>query len=85
MDQELNNAASPRRGEPPGPNGNSGRERAATASQLRAIRAIAERLGFNPDVITRDKLGVSLSALTLRQASTVIDELKARDGQGAVR
>ncbi len=89
VDQELNSPAAPagsgrshsgQRG-----NGDAGRERPATASQLRAIRAIAERLNIDVENITRDIFSVGLDGLTLRQASKLIDELKARDGQGSRR
>ncbi len=60
-------------------NGNNGRRdvRRATASQLRAIRAICERQGVDPlSCVTR--YGVTeLEDLTLRQASRLIDELKS--------
>ena len=66
------------------PNGRNG-ERPATASQLRAIRAIAERLGLDAETVTRDGTGISLAELSLRQASGLIDQLKARDGQSSRR
>ena len=79
VDEELGRAgpSTPR-------SGNNG-QRPATASQLRAIRAIAERLSLDPERVTRDAAGAGLDALTLWQASQVIDELKRRAGEPAGR
>lgn len=49
----------------------------ATDSQRRAINAIARRVGVDPAVEARDVIGVELEQLTLRQASDLIDHLKA--------
>jgi hypothetical protein len=55
------------------PNGN-----AITASQKRAISAIAARLGVDPRAEARQILGADLESLTVRQASELIDHLKGR-------
>lgn len=77
VDEELSGAAAPAPASPPA---ETVPERNATASQLRAIRAIANRLGLDPQIVTRDELGAQLDQLTLRQASTLIDRLKQRNG-----
>ena len=79
VEEELNVAKPPAASRSNGKNG-TGRARAATASQLRAIRSIADRMGLDADQVTQDTVGVALTALTLRQASQVIDELKAGNG-----
>lgn len=77
VDQELGNKRNP---DPRADTGNrsNGNERPATASQLRAIRAIAGRLNLEPERVPRDAFGLPLAELTLRQASQLIDDLKAR-------
>ncbi len=82
VDEELGRAgpsSAPRSG------GNGNGQRPVTTSQLGAIRAIAERLGVDPERVTRDVVGTGLDALTLRQASQLIDELKRRAGEPAGR
>lgn len=88
VDQELNPAArtaagrrapNGRNGAADGKNGNTA-PRPATASQLNAIRTIAEQLGADPEAASRDEIGVPLSQLTLRQASDLIDRLKSQTG-----
>ena len=65
-----------------GGNGNQG-VRYATASQVRAIRAICQRQGVNPDRLASERFRVSdLEELTIREASTLIDELKAAPSRG---
>jgi hypothetical protein len=62
-----------------GPDGN-GRSsvRPATASQARAIRAICDRSRVNADQAASQRFGVrTVEELTLPEASTLIDELKA--------
>jgi hypothetical protein len=46
-----------------------------TAAQRRAILAIAERLGVDPNREAVDTVGGELDALTIRQASQLIDHL----------
>jgi hypothetical protein len=60
-------------------NGNShGRVPAAmTASQRRAILAIAKRLNVDVDAECRDIVGAELDDLGIRQASQLIDHLKS--------
>jgi len=48
-----------------------------THSQRRAIQAIADRMGIDPRLESRDIIGVELDELTVRQASELIDHLKA--------
>jgi len=51
----------------------------ATAAQVRALRAIANRQGLNLDGVIRDQYGVGdPTALTIAQASELIDELNGR-------
>ena len=61
--------------------------RAATAAQRKAIDAIARRLGLDVAVECRDELGVELEDLDIKNASALIDHLKALQGniQGATR
>ncbi len=62
-----------------GPDGN-GRSavRPATASQARAIRAICDRSRRNADDVASQRFGVhTVEELTLKEASSLIDELKA--------
>ena len=51
--------------------------RLATAKQVAAIRAIARRKGVDLDPVLQDRFGLEdISALTIRQASSLIGELK---------
>ena len=60
--------------------------RPATASQIRAIRSICERLKLDPELLPGEKFGVRLENLSLKEASSLIDELKARpEGAGRSR
>lgn len=52
---------------------------AATASQIRALRAICRRLDIDLDQAAEDELGVPADQLGVRQASQLIDALKLRD------
>ena len=57
--------------------------RYATASQVRAIRAICNRQGVDPRQLANDRFRVNdLDELTLREASSLIDELKAEKTNG---
>lgn len=59
-------------------NGNGGdRFNPATASQLRALAAIARRLGVDERQEIRDEFGVELDRLDVRMASAAIDYLKS--------
>jgi hypothetical protein len=52
--------------------------RHATASQLRAIRAICQRQQLDADLIANERFRVEqIEELTLQEASSLIDELKA--------
>jgi hypothetical protein len=57
-------------------NGNGRNGGMMTDSQRRAINAIANRLGIDPHVEAREVVG-ELDQLTIRQASDLIDHLKA--------
>jgi len=48
-----------------------------TTSQRRAIDAIARRLNIDPILEARDVIGSELDALSVRQASDLIDHLKS--------
>lgn len=50
----------------------------ATASQIRALRALCRRLETDLDQAAEDELGVPADQLDIRQASRLIDALKAR-------
>jgi len=55
----------------------NGTPRLATDKQVKAIRAMAGRMGINLASVLPDRFGVSGPAgLSIRQASTLIDELK---------
>jgi len=57
--------------------------RYATTSQVRAIRAICSRQGVDPQQLANDRFRVNdLEELTLREASSLIDELKAASTNG---
>ena len=66
----------------PETNGNGRHESSApkaTAAQLRAVRAIADRQRLNLPTFLREQYGTaSADDLTLPQASRLIDDLKAR-------
>jgi hypothetical protein len=70
-------------------NGSNGRsngqhEAAMTESQSRAILAIAKRMGIDPAAECRNLTGCELAKLTVRQASELIDHLKAQPaGKGS--
>jgi len=50
---------------------------------VRAIHAICNRQGVDPAQLANQRFGVgTLEQLTLRQASSLIDELKANGGGG---
>lgn len=84
VDEELN--GSPSKTDPhrePNPSDNGRRQtRPATDSQLRAIRAIADRNKIDPETAARDRFGVGLDQLSLKEASQLIDHLKAASGAG---
>ena len=65
----------------------NGNGRPATASQARAIRAIAGRRRFNLDQLLGERFGVgSPEELSLSDASSLIDELKeSANGNGGGR
>ena len=58
-------------------NGN-GQPRAATGSQLRALNAIASRLDLDLEDECHHEFGCRPKELNVRQASQMIDDLKAR-------
>jgi len=66
-----------------GSNGNGhGNGGGMTDSQRRAIAAIARRLNVDPALEARDVLGSELDSLSVRQASELIDHLKAIQPNG---
>jgi hypothetical protein len=86
VDEELNghrNVAT-EKNHTPTANGSNGKTngqpngRPATASQVRAIRSICEERNLKPDVVVKDRYGLTLEALSLRDASALIDELKGK-------
>ena len=70
----------------PGSNGN-GRPVAPAGriseSQRRAIIAIARRLGVDPEQEAQQLVGAGIEGLSLRQASRLIDHLKAMQAEGS--
>jgi len=57
--------------------------RYATSSQVRAIRSICQRQGSNANQAAADRFGVdNVENLTLQQASSLIDDLKAVQANG---
>ena len=60
--------------------------RAATVSQIRAIRAIASRRRIDLPGLLQERFGVAAAAeLGIRQASELIDELKGDEDGGATK
>ena len=59
-------------------NSNKSAVRPATASQLRAIRSIGDRLQLDVEAECHNRFGVDLDKLSLPDASMLIDDLKAR-------
>src|SRR5208337_2669931 len=60
--------------------------RKATASQVRAIHAIASRQGLDLALTLQERLGIDYAEdLGIGQASSLIDELKAANGAGGRR
>ena len=87
VDEELNTngPAAPSTGgaEPQYPGAQRGNGfRPATAAQLRAIRALANRLGVAPENVRTNRV-TDLNQLSLQEASALIDELKARTNKTA--
>jgi len=69
------------------PNGNSGNGHGhhtpATSAQRRAIGSLANRLGMEPEqAVAKVFPDINTDDLTLTQASTLIDKLKAKAGNG---
>ena len=68
-------------GQRPSSGNGSSKGRSATVSQVRAIRAIANRNGANLNQLLRDRFNVGRpDDLSIGDASTLIDELKAEQG-----
>jgi hypothetical protein len=66
------------------PNGSGGNPRPATVSQARAIRAIAARRRIDLPGLLHDRFGLAnVSELGIREASELIDELKADEVAGS--
>lgn len=67
-------------------NDENGSPRMATSSQLKAISAIAHRQRINLMLFLQNRIGVGRPTdLTIRQASQVIDDLKAKTNGGGRR
>lgn len=77
VDEELNGGR-PTNGaaKAPTPTKSNG-QRPATASQVRAIRSICDRLHIDAEQLANDKFKMDLASLSLKDASSLIDELKA--------
>jgi hypothetical protein len=66
--------------------GGEGNGRPATVSQVRAIRAICKQRDLDADQTASERFDVSgVEELTLTEASTLIDELKAQPAKGRGR
>ena len=71
-------------GQQPVANGNGRAVRPASEAQIRAINAIASRLGLDPHAEAHRRLGRGIQDLTLSEASSLIDALKAlQNGQNS--
>jgi hypothetical protein len=89
VDAELGAGPSPNgdgRAREPHPGGRRNHQpadvRYATSSQVRAIRAICHRQGLDARQVANERFRVNdLEELTLREASSLIDDLKAGNGQ----
>ena len=65
-------------GHKPANDNDRGQVRHATTSQVRAIRAIARNQQLDPDRVANQRFSVTdLEELTIREASQLIDQLKA--------
>lgn len=60
-----------------------GRGGLATESQKRAIQAICRRIGSDPEYEATQLIGCSFVELSVKQASELIDSLKALEPEGA--
>jgi len=94
VDEQLNGNGKPESNGQRGANGHAagnghngnGNGRSATQSQVRAVHAIASRKRIDLTVLLRDRFGVDRpDDLTLRDASTLIDELKNGAAAGGRR
>jgi hypothetical protein len=93
VDSELDRAPSNGQAQPSSGNGQDRLDRGgaqrgrptrqATDSQVRAIRSICDRLGRNADHVAADRFQANtVEDLSLREASSLIDELKAVQANG---
>ena len=82
-DPAIEQSVSENNGNPAARNGNGSPSRPdggkATPSQVRAIFAIGRRQGLNPKPVVLERFGLErLEDLSIRQASSLIDDLKRR-------
>ena len=83
VDEELARTSASANRPPQGPANNGARNvRPATDSQLRAIRAISERLGLDPEAQAQQQFSRGLGELLLPEASRLIDHLKGLSPNG---
>ena len=83
VDEELNGSPQPVPQNRTAPDNGQRQGRSATASQVRAIRAICQRQGIDPDRLSNERYGVgAVDELTLPEASALIDELKSAPNGG---
>ncbi len=59
-----------------------GAVRAATESQMGALRSLAKRLSRDLDTVANESFGIDSTQLDLQQASSLIDQLKEWQDQG---
>ncbi len=89
VDEELSGHRSAAPSTPRGsatapPSNGQSRQRRATSAQIKAIASIAERLEIDPDDVAQKRFGSAVDGLSLKDASALIDELKARGNGAAV-
>ncbi|TWU19203.1 hypothetical protein [Allorhodopirellula heiligendammensis] len=78
-EQSLPNEPQQRETSPTAPTHQPSVKRFATEKQINAIAVMSKRQGITLDRTLHDRFGVSaLSALTISEASTLIDELKGK-------
>ncbi len=83
VDEELGRTSAGAGRPAQSPASNGARDaRPATDSQLRAIRAISERLGLDPEAQAQQQFNRALDELSLPEASRLIDHLKGLTSNG---
>ena len=82
--QELRAVPAPGGAQPTGGNGHASRGMPATTAQRRALHSLARQLGEDLEVVVAKAFpGIDPERLSLRDASALIDKMKAKAGNGA--